>query len=209
MTLATPLRKRDRLRQFLFLHGSTHGSSQNLPTSSAASTSQPNSSGTSTATQRNFLDRVFLLLAQQDQDTIRQYTLPNTKDIDAVVQQALTATRQKQATCQSKRWTFPFCGHTVVLREKADNIVKWLDRFKQVGDVASNANPVHIGLPWAGIRFLLEVSIAECINNVISVFEMGFMLTALRQPLPNKARWRLSSSASKQPSTCPTDFKCT
>jgi hypothetical protein len=174
MSLARPVRKRDRLRQFLSSHGSTRGSSQSLPTSSATSTSQSNASGTSAITQQNFQDRVFLLLAQQDQDIIRQYSLPNATDVDAVVQQALTATREKQATCQSKRWTFIFYGRTVILREKADNIVKWLDRFKQVGDVASNVDPVHIGLPWAGIRFLLEVRIAERMNNVISMLEIGF-----------------------------------
>jgi hypothetical protein len=65
---------------------------------------------------------------------------------------------------KSKRWTFTFRGRTVVLREKAVNIVKWLDRFKQVGDVASNADPVHIGLPWAGIRLLFQASTAECIQ---------------------------------------------
>jgi len=85
----------------------------------------------------------------------------NTTDVDALVQQALAATRQKQTTCHAKRWTFTFRGHTVVLREKADNIVKWLDRFKQVGDVASNADPMHVGLPWAGIRFLLEAAVFE------------------------------------------------
>lgn len=37
--------------------------------------------------------------------------------------------------------------------------MKGLDRFKQVGDVASNADPVHVGLSWARIRLLLEVSI--------------------------------------------------
>src|SRR4051794_17380864 len=127
MTLPTPLRKRDRLWQFLSSHGSTRGSSQNLLASSATSTSPPNSSGTLTVAQQNFQDRVFLLLPQQDQDTIRQQTVPNATDVNAVVQQALTAARQKQVICQSKRWTFTFCGHTLVLREKADNIVKWLD----------------------------------------------------------------------------------
>jgi hypothetical protein len=67
MTQATPLRKRDRLRQFLSPGGSTRGSSQNLPASPATSTSQPKSSGTSTVTQRDFQDRVFLLLSQQNQ----------------------------------------------------------------------------------------------------------------------------------------------
>jgi len=163
MALPTRPRKRDRLRQ-LFSPGSAGGSCQNVP-------APPNSSATSIVGPQGFQDRVFLLLSQQDQDTIRQHTLPNATDVDAVVQQALTATREKQVICESKRWTVPFCGHTVVLREKADNIVKWLDRFKQVGDIASNADPVHVGLPWAGIRVLLGVGIAERVHSITSVWK--------------------------------------
>ena len=43
------------------------------------------------------------------------------------------------------------------LRDEADNVILWLDRFKQVGDVAVNVDPIHAGLPWAGVRLLLEV----------------------------------------------------
>ncbi len=37
-------------------------------------------------------------------------------------------------------------------------MLAWLDKFKQVGDVAVNFDPQHAALPWAGIRLLLEVS---------------------------------------------------
>jgi len=43
------------------------------------------------------------------------------------------------------------------LWDEADKVMLWLDRFKQVGDIAVNADPIHAGLPWAGIRLLLEV----------------------------------------------------
>jgi hypothetical protein len=33
----------------------------------------------------------------------------------------------------------------------------WLDKFKQVGDVAVNFDPHHAALPWAGVRLMLEV----------------------------------------------------
>lgn len=36
-------------------------------------------------------------------------------------------------------------------------IVFWLSKFKDVGDIAVNFDPVHASLPWAGIRFLLQV----------------------------------------------------
>jgi hypothetical protein len=164
MALAKPSSKRHRFRQWLS-SGSTHVNGPNFSAPSATSTSQSNGSGTSTATKHNFQNRVFLLLSQQDQDTIRQYNVTNATDVDAIVQQALAAARQKQATCKAKRWTFTFGGHTVVLQEKADIIMKWLDRFKQVGDAAANVDPVHVGLPWAGISLLLQVSIVELVNN--------------------------------------------
>lgn len=45
----------------------------------------------------------------------------------------------------------------MTLREEADKVLLWLDRLKQVGDITVNADPIHAGLPWAGIRLLLEV----------------------------------------------------
>jgi hypothetical protein len=59
-------------------------------------------SGTSIATRQGFQDRVFLLLPQQDQETIRQHTVPNVIDVDMIIQQALTATRQKQGDMPGK-----------------------------------------------------------------------------------------------------------
>ena len=45
------------------------------------------------------------------------------------------------------------------MEEEADKVVGWLNRFTAVGDVVANVDPVHVGLPWAGIRLLLEVRV--------------------------------------------------
>jgi hypothetical protein len=79
------------------------------------------------------------------------------KDIDSALQEVFTAARAKQQFCEGKRWMFTFGGYTIRLRDEADHIVWWLDRFKQVGDVAVNVDPIHAGLLWTGIRLLLEV----------------------------------------------------
>ena len=50
-----------------------------------------------------------------------------------------------------------FKGRTIVLRHLADKVVFWLEKFKQVGDIAVNVDPLHAGLPWACIRLLLQV----------------------------------------------------
>src|ERR1700761_6641012 len=125
MSLATPGSKRNRFRQWLSSRGSTPAGSPNSPAPSQTSTTQSNASGTSTATQQDFQTQVILLLSPQDRDTIQQHSVTKTTDVDALLQQALAATRQKETICQAKRWTLTFRGHTVVLQEKADNIVKW------------------------------------------------------------------------------------
>jgi hypothetical protein len=44
------------------------------------------------------------------------------------------------------------------LRNQADKIISWLVKFKEVGDITVQYDPSHAALPWAGIRFLLQVS---------------------------------------------------
>jgi len=44
-----------------------------------------------------------------------------------------------------------------LLRDKADKVMLWLDRFKSAGDEVANVAPLHVGLLWAGVRMLLEV----------------------------------------------------
>ncbi len=61
------------------------------------------------------------------------------------------------------RWRFRRPGRggkdeTVVLRDLFSKIVVWVDRFKQVGDIAVQYDPAHAALPWAGVRFLLIVN---------------------------------------------------
>jgi len=45
----------------------------------------------------------------------------------------------------------------VIFVDLFGKIIKWIDLFKQVGDVAVQYDPVHAALPWAGVRFLLQV----------------------------------------------------
>ena len=49
-----------------------------------------------------------------------------------------------------------------------------------MGDIASNVDPVYAGLPWAGIRLLLEVSIVDLVEAATHTaqMEMDFRLTA-------------------------------
>ena len=49
----------------------------------------------------------------------------------------------------------------MVFRDKADTVVSLISKFKDIGSIAAGADPVHVGLPWAGICLLLQVFVAE------------------------------------------------
>jgi hypothetical protein len=78
-------------------------------------------------------------------------------DIDSAIEQALAAAKERQQYCIEQRWKFTFRGRIVNVKEEADKVIGWLNRFKAIGDIVANVDPMHVGLPWAGIRLLLEV----------------------------------------------------
>jgi hypothetical protein len=130
----------------------------NLPNASATvSLSQQATSKSSSSNK--LLSDALKRLSDRDHATLREYILPTSNDIDLALEQALAAAKEKQRRCLEKRWRFTFAGREFILKEEADKVVSWLNRFKDVGNVAASADPVHAGLPWAGIRLLLEVRI--------------------------------------------------
>jgi hypothetical protein len=87
--------------------------------------------------------------------------------IDITLLCALAA-KQRDA-CEQAQLKFAVRGHkTVVLRDTAAKVIVWLDKFKQVGDVVVQYDPHHFALPWAGVRFLLEVWSAQ-LNQIFQL----------------------------------------
>lgn len=66
-----------------------------------------------------------------------------------VLDQVLKQTRGAQDICLQKQWGF---------YGVADKLVGWVEKFISIGDVIVSFDPVHAALPWAGLRFLLQVS---------------------------------------------------
>ena len=70
----------------------------------------------------------------------------------------LKTAEEKKQLCLKKRWKFKKSnGEEVILRDLIEKIIVWLEKFKAVGDVAMQYDPGHASLPWAGVRFLLQV----------------------------------------------------
>jgi len=118
------------------------------------------------ATSQHILNKVLEKLKEDDKRIIDAF-ISSDNEISSVLSTVYTACKEKREFCEKKSLTFTFRGRTVKLREEADKLILWLDKFKQVGDIAANADPIHAGLPWAGIRLLLEVCIFVFYSTVV------------------------------------------
>ena len=78
-------------------------------------------------------------------------------DSNSMSEALFKAAEAKQKICEDKQWSFQFRGHTVSLRDTADKVITLLEKFKTVGEVVACVDPLHAGLPWAGIKLLLQV----------------------------------------------------
>lgn len=67
--------------------------------------------------------------------------------------------KQKRDQCEQKRLKIEFHGQQIVIRDVIDKALIWINKFKEIGDIIVQYDPVHATLPWAGVRFLLQVSL--------------------------------------------------
>ena len=67
--------------------------------------------------------------------------------------------------------TFPWGGKTMNLMNLLDDALGWIRRFREIGDVVAQCDPIHLGLPWAGIRFITQVLVRSDIFRAVLFFQ--------------------------------------
>ena len=78
-----------------------------------------------------------------------------------VLENILTAVQEKRQQCLSKRWKFRRHGKEIIIRDLVDKVAHWIGKFVQVCDVAMQYDTAHTSLPWAAIRFLLQITVKD------------------------------------------------
>jgi hypothetical protein len=82
----------------------------------------------------------------------------NRSDKRTILNDVLKMVNVKKDQCMRGRWKYKNRnGEDVVLRDLIEKMAKWVNKFKEVGDVAVQYDPTHAALPWAGVRLLLQV----------------------------------------------------
>ncbi|KAF8851786.1 hypothetical protein BDZ45DRAFT_133333 [Acephala macrosclerotiorum] len=185
---APPIRTRDKWRRRLKIGGS--GSPNHSQTSDSGSTSSPPPAQSRTfmpySTTRASSSRATLTpdlwsdalqtLSESDQRVIRtmQDTISDVQPLSKTMDELVKVTKAKQDECRKKSYKFRFRGKDIILGDVAEKIVIWLHKFKDIGDIAVNFDPVHASLPWAGVRFLLQAA-------VVGYDQMGSVLISIER----------------------------
>ncbi|KAK4692274.1 hypothetical protein P7C71_g4894, partial [Lecanoromycetidae sp. Uapishka_2] len=85
----------------------------------------------------------------------------------AVLSELQTLTEDSRDQCIKKRWRLKRPGgggETIVIRDLFSKIVGWIIRFREIGDVIIQYDPAHAVLPWAGVRFLLQIAVSDIVK---------------------------------------------
>ena len=72
--------------------------------------------------------------------------------------QMFTLVEEKLASMNDNRWRIEMCGRSVEIREQVDRMIKVILVAKDFITPFANLDPVHAGLPWAGVCMLLQVN---------------------------------------------------
>jgi hypothetical protein len=111
-------------------------------------------------------NKAIMGLGDQEREVIQVHKLNQTGGSFLDV---LTKANLKRDEFLARAWNIPFGKRTINLRSAAQKFITLLNRFKSVGDIASAADPIHAGLPWAAVRLLIDVSSI----NTVSLLEFS------------------------------------
>ncbi|KAH0551769.1 hypothetical protein GP486_007014, partial [Trichoglossum hirsutum] len=79
----------------------------------------------------------------------------------AVLEDVLKAVDEKKQACLRGRWRYKKGNREIIIRDQLEKMAKWVNKFKEVGDVAIQHDPAHAALPWAGVRFFLQITVSD------------------------------------------------
>lgn len=75
------------------------------------------------------------------------------------------AIEDKRQECVKREWKLDDNDEAVSVRELFGKMVAWINKFKQVGDIATQYDPMHAALPWAAVRLVLVAVVNEYETN--------------------------------------------
>lgn len=105
---------------------------------------------------RNLWDVAFAKLPSNDQQTLRLGL-----GIPVTIENVRTSIAEARGKADRK-WTIKGQRGDINMRVHFDKVIYWVQEFVAIGDTIVTYDPGHAALPWAAMRFLLQVRQAAC-----------------------------------------------
>jgi hypothetical protein len=93
----------------------------------------------------------------RERATLKDFVEADHREVTPILDDIRNETQQIVNANREKAWKVTVMGKDVVLRDVGMRILQWVDKFKDIGDIAVQYDPGHAALPWALFRFLLQV----------------------------------------------------
>ena len=91
----------------------------------------------------------------------RQHIDFDCPDKRAVLDEILAEVLRARTESHQGKWCLKFKNKKIILRDILEKLVKAVQTCIAIGDVAIQVDPIHAALPWAAIRFLLQLSVND------------------------------------------------
>jgi hypothetical protein len=112
---------------------------------------------TSSTKRQSLWTKAVSMLDSPEREALKDFITAETQDLTSALESIRNETERIIKANTDKAWKIKFMGEDVVLRDVGMKVLQWVDKFKQIGDIAIQYDPVHAVLPWAAFRFLLQV----------------------------------------------------
>jgi hypothetical protein len=111
----------------------------------------------SLANSSNYWQEAFRSLPAEE----RELFAPKATEPLGVLREVVLAAERARERATTKRWEIKLRGRIVPLRSIAEKLIQWANDFKALGDTVMQYDPGHAAIPWAAIRFILQLITAE------------------------------------------------
>ncbi|KAH6670609.1 hypothetical protein B0J14DRAFT_99850 [Halenospora varia] len=65
--------------------------------------------------------------------------------------------KQQIDTMKQKQWVLQWNQRPLVIRDQAERVVKFVQTFSALGTAVAQIDPIHVGIPWAGVCAILTL----------------------------------------------------
>ncbi|TVY25039.1 Vegetative incompatibility protein HET-E-1 [Lachnellula hyalina] len=82
---------------------------------------------------------------------------PNPETRDSFPKKMQASVQRQVNVMKRRQWTIQWDQKSIVVREQTERIVKFIQTFSKLGTAIAQIDPVHAGIPWAGVCAILTL----------------------------------------------------